>query len=133
MTILVHGEEKSPSSLLSFADVISEQRNAESSGMNRNVASRPRRDLRRSDLSSRFEKEIENDANRGAEIEFRRCLYKVALRKNEQEIREEISKYPLSGQAISFWETHSNPRRRFGLTFEFTKPDRVYFGDSPYR
>lgn len=135
MTVFACGEEKSPSTLLSYADVISERRNSESSGMDRNIAARPRRDLRRSALTSRFEQEIENeiDANRGAKIEFRRCLHKAALRKNEREISEENARYPLSGQAISFWETHSDRRRRFGLTFEFTKPDRAYFGDSPYR
>lgn len=86
-----------------------------------------------SNLVAKFRKEIESEDKASNEIEFKRTLQKVPIPKDEEKIKRENEKYPLNSRAISIWDIHLHPQREFKLTFDFTKLDRVYFGQSQYR
>lgn len=72
-----------------------------------------------------------------AEIVYDKCLKKLPLPENAQDIAALNAKYPLYGSqqsnGISFWEVNSNPVRQFRRTYETAKPFAEYFRDAQWR
>lgn len=92
-----------------------------------------RKEKIRNELVGKFRREIESYDGSPQQVEYRRCLKKIPIPEDKEKVKMENEKYPLNSRALSVYDIHLHPKRDFKRTYDFTKLDRVYYGEAKYR